>query len=168
MTDPFFAPCRVSSFILDWTARGKTSQSSLASLTEPLSLFFLLPLHCYIWSLLDEDPSSICSPNEGDSSGRVLAIMAEVPVNRTRVVPIMAARKSLGVTPKPANHNNNNDDAAAPETRREQPTRVTRSQNKLIADAESLRLECLDRLGLYAFPTKGDGTLMRDALNTCF
>jgi hypothetical protein len=89
--------------------------------------------------------------------------MAEVPVNRTRVVPIMAARKSL-VTPKPANHNNN----AAAETRTEQPTRVTRSQNKLIADAESLRLECLDRLGLYAVPTKGDGTLMSDALNTCF
>jgi hypothetical protein len=68
--------------------------------------------------------------------------MADVPLNRSRiVVPIMAGRKT-----KPAN--NTNTTHAPPRTR---------AANKKAADAESLRLPCLDDLGLYAFPTKGDG-----------
>lgn len=62
--------------------------------------------------------------------------MADLPGNRSRVVPIMAARKSNGDAPQP---------------------RVTRASNKKAADAEALRLPCLEQLGLYAFPTKGDG-----------
>lgn len=153
-SDPF-APCRC--FPLPPEQPEEKSASSLASLNAPFLYFSFSSLHFYTWSLLDEDPSFICLPNEGDSSGGVLAIMADVPVNRTRIVPIMAGRKSLSVNPTSANHHNK--DAADAETRKERPTRVTRSQNKLMADAESLRLECLDQLGLYAFPTKGDGTL---------
>jgi len=73
--------------------------------------------------------------------------MADVPVNRDRIVPVMAGRKpsaraqSASPAPQPA------------------PRRTTRSQTKLLGlDNVSVNLKTLAVRGLYAYETKGDGT----------
>jgi hypothetical protein len=73
--------------------------------------------------------------------------MADVPLNRDRIVPVMAARKpstrakSASPAPQPA------------------PRRTTRSQTKLLGlDNVDVNLKTLADRGLYAHETKGDGT----------
>jgi OTU-like cysteine protease len=73
--------------------------------------------------------------------------MADAPPNRTRIVPIMARRKTSAKNPPSEAH-----------TIPVQRQLRTRAAKEKAAEHELLRLSCLDTLGLYALPTKGDGT----------
>lgn len=67
-----------------------------------------------------------------------------------RVVPVMAAQKP------PMTSNNAANNSVDPPKRRS--TRSTaRAQNNVFSDPDALRMECLEKLGLYAYPTRGDG-----------
>lgn len=74
--------------------------------------------------------------------------MADVPSNSTRIVPIMAGRRYTS-----------KDARSAP---KQQQPRASRAKS---LEAETLKLPCLEELGLYALPTKGDGmSYLRPAL----
>ncbi|KAL2006234.1 hypothetical protein VTN00DRAFT_9888 [Thermoascus crustaceus] len=77
--------------------------------------------------------------------------MADVPSNRTRIVPIMAGRRYTSKTSKDAR--------SAP---KQQQPRVSMAKS---LETESLKLPCLEELGLYALPTKGDGNCLYYALS---
>lgn len=67
-----------------------------------------------------------------------------------RVVPVMAAQKASMTS------NNTASNSVDPPKRRS--TRSTaRAQNNVFSDPDALRMECLEKLGLYAYPTRGDG-----------
>jgi hypothetical protein len=72
--------------------------------------------------------------------------MADAPPNRTRIVPIMARRKTFAKNPPTEAH-----------TIPMQRQLRTRAAKEKAAEDELLRLSCLDTLRLYALPTKGDG-----------
>lgn len=80
--------------------------------------------------------------------------MADAPPNRTRIVPIMARRKTSAKNPPSEAH-----------TIPVQRQLRTRAAKEKAAEHELLRLSCLDTLGLYALPTKGDGNCLYYALS---
>ncbi|KAL1998646.1 hypothetical protein VTN02DRAFT_5805 [Thermoascus thermophilus] len=74
--------------------------------------------------------------------------MADVPSNGTRIVPIMAGRRYTS-----------KDARSAP---KQQQPRASRAKS---LEAETLKLPCLEELGLYALPTRGDGNCLYYALS---
>ncbi|KAH8705491.1 hypothetical protein BGW36DRAFT_367670 [Talaromyces proteolyticus] len=81
--------------------------------------------------------------------------MADVPLNRDRIVPVMAGRKCSTRAKSEA--------TPAPQP---VPRRATRSQSKLLGlDNVDVNLKTLADRGLYAHETKGDGNCLYYALS---